>query len=212
MVEDIENQTVATTSSASNSKLKVDGEITQTQNEQLAHQNKTTHFNLENQATNSDQALLTWNENFKDNDEFKAFSRTYILQHMLWALNSGKSAFVYLNHLNCLRDIEQYFSELTYDTTREDLMVALTNAWTLFQKRGITSDQNNYLEHIRTSTDKRGPKSTENRQNSDNLTRTRVIELLLTSISNENQYRTYLKELNEAEKEFEKNYIPECWS
>ena len=204
-VEDIENQTVDIRSPTLRHELECVGEMSQTQHDQLRYKNEKTHVNVSNSNTNSNSMLVVWDENFKDNNELKAFSKKYILQHMLWALNSGQSEVVYLNYLNFLRDIKQYFNELSYGKINDDFMAALINAWGVFQKSGITSNHNSYLDHVKTSNGSSGPESIEENENPQTLTRIRIIELLLASDSNATRYRKYLKELNDAEKGFERN-------
>ena len=126
-------------------------------------------------------------------ENFKLFSREYLLRRMLKGLNDNINEIHYQKYLEHLCYLERYHEEETRSSkeTTLDFIVAFLNAWYLSKSRTISQSGNS-------TTSTSGKEQTvdlKTHKDGEECERQRIIEHLLSCISNDNQYSHYLKNL-----------------
>ena len=125
--------------------------------------------------------------------DFKIFSRTYVLKHLLSSLNNNPTTVEFLKYFNYLCYLEKFPQSYEDSEINLNLIISLINAWYLSKTDArCNSDHgdNNTRENNKHD-------DTHNTNCRDKLTleRKRISELLLFNVSLDAQYAKYLKEL-----------------
>ena len=139
-------------------------------------------------------------------ENFKSFSRDYILRRTLRSLENSSNELNCLVYLQHLCNLEKLFLGQMEDQISVDFIVSLINAWHLFKQRSTTTESDGHRAANGSSENATkiftgGPKREKY------LQRKRIIDLLLINVSIDPRYSHYLKELCDLE---EKD-IQECW-
>lgn len=130
-------------------------------------------------------------------NEFKIFSRTYVLKHLLSSLNNNPSTLEFLKYFNYLCYLEKFPHNYEDSEINMNLIISLINAWYLSK-----TDARCYSGHSDNNTRENNKHDgTHNTNCRDKLTleRKRISELLLFNVSLDAQYAKYLKELCDVE-------------
>ena len=130
--------------------------------------------------------------------DFKVFSRTYVLKHLLSSLNNNPSTLEFLKYFNYLCYLEKFPESYEDSEINLNLIISLINAWYL-SKTDARCNSGHSDNNTRRENNKHD--GTHNTNCSDKLTleRTRISELLLSNVSLDAQYAKYLKELCDVE-------------
>ena len=125
---------------------------------------------------------------------FQAFSRTYILNHILHCLNeeSASNESNYLKHFQYLCSLDKYPERQNNSEKNLNLIISLINAWHL-SKKNSTNHNSKFLKFNEADV------SVKPSSSKQVLERKRLIELLLFNVSVETQYAKLLEELYQLE-------------
>ena len=143
----------------------------------------------------------TFSDDYKDKileilfkKDFKVFSRTYVLKHLLYNLSGNLHKSDFLKYFNYLCHLEEFPQKDGDRETNLNLIISLVNAWHLCK---IDNRWNNMLGDANQDRER----STPNAKLLDERTleRKRICELMLLNVSLDIQYVKYLKELCEME-------------
>ena len=145
-------------------------------------------------------------------ENFKSFSREYVLRRMLKGLDDNINEIQYRKYIEHLCYLEDYHQEQRKSCTvpELDFVVALLNAWylSIWYLHGTTYQPGK----VKISTSgKEPPADIKNNKNGRDQQRRRIIKHLLSCVSTDDQYRQYLKSLCIIERNCDQQDIPRCW-
>ena len=142
---------------------------------------------------------------------FKSFSRDHVLKRLLKDLNNNVNEVHYLQHLEHLCNLENYYQQPTENFTKvtSDLIVALLNAWYL--SKNTTSYQPRKAKRMTSTRRIKQSVDITNHENRRNGERKRIIDDLLPCVSNDEKYAHRLKKLCSIEGNLEEQDTTRCW-
>ena len=126
--------------------------------------------------------------------DFKVFSRTYVLKHLLQNLNGNLHKSDFLKYFNYLCHLEEFPQKDGDRETNLNLIISLVNAWHLCK---IDTRWNNMIGDTKQERQISSPNATLLDQRT--LERKRICELMLINVSLDVQYVKYLKDLCDME-------------
>ena len=157
----------------------------------IAVHESTDQIKIKNQEARYDQ-LFKFRNNAEIND-FKKFSRNYLLNDLLTILNANHVEIQYCKYLECLNDFEMCLERHIISNRSFDVLTSLMNAWCLRNMRGINLQNTKYEDDKQKIATFEITKSTSELQLQQ---RKQVLQLLFANISNEVNFVKYLKILN----------------
>lgn len=126
--------------------------------------------------------------------DFKVFSRTYVLRHLLHNLNGNLHKSDFLKYFNYLCHLEEFTQKDGDQETNLNLIISLVNAWHLCK---IDTRWNNMLGDAKQDRESSSPNAKLLDERA--LERKRICKLMLLNVSLDIQYVKYLKELCDME-------------
>ena len=157
--------------------------------------------------SDQDQQLIiksSFSDDYKDKileilfkEEFKVFSRSYVLKHLLCNLNGNLHKSDFLKYFNYLCHLEEFPQKDGDRETNLNLIISLVNAWHLCK---IDARWNSMLaDSTPAKQDRQISSPNVHPLEQRTLERKRICELMLLNVSLDIEYVKYLKELCDME-------------